>query len=397
VLYNTPIWFDTRATLECKWLIENIGEDNIFKISGNPVKPSYTTPKAMWFKNNLPKIYNNTNKFLQSNSYVVYKLTNCFSQDKSQGYAHFFYNMKTASYDQDLCEQMGLNISHYPDIFDCHSVVGAVTKKASLETGLPIGIPVVAGGLDAACGTLGAGVCMKNQTQEQGGQAGGMSICLDEPISNKNLILSNHIVPDLWLLQGGTTGGGGTVKWFSEEFEISMKEIDNQAKKVRAGSEGVIFLPYMAGERSPIWDENAKGVYYGLDFSKTRGHLARATMEGVAYSLRHNLEVAKKAGASVDKLYAMGGSANSEVWMQIKADITGLPILIPNSDNASTLGAVILAGVGTGIYNSFSEAVSKTITIKKEYTPNKDNKEIYDYHYAKYLELYENLKGVMAK
>lgn len=247
------------------------------------------------------------------------------------------------------------------------------------------------------------------QTQEQGGQAGGMSICIDECKSDIRLILGAHVVPDLWLLQGGTVGGGGAVNWFEKEFCFeerviakgnstnSFYEMDKTASEIPVGSEGMVFLPYLAGERSPIWDTNAKGVFYGIDFSKTKAHFSRAVMEGVAFSLRHNLECAKDAGAEVEVLCAMGGAANSRLWTQIKADVTGKKIVVPSSDTATALGAAILAGVGTGIYESFEQAVELTVENKREHTPNEENKAVYDKAYKKYLRIYENLKETMSE
>ena len=182
-----------------------------------------------------------------------------------------------------------------------------------------------------------------------------------------------------------------------ETGKSSLVLLNEIAQKVAPGSDGVVFLPYMSGERSPIWDPTAKGVFYGLDFSKTKGHFVRAAMEGVALSLKHNLDVAYEAGASVSELRAMGGSANSLLWTQIKADVTGKKIIVPSSDTATTLGAVILAGVGIGMYSSFEEAVDKTVVIKREHEPNPSNREVYDRNYETYLQLYEQLKGVMAR
>ncbi len=162
-----------------------------------------------------------------------------------------------------------------------------------------------------------------------------------------------------------------------------------------AGSDGVIFLPYMSGERSPIWNPKAKGVYYGLDFSKTKGHFIRAAMEGVAFSLRHNLEVAEKAGAHVEVMRAMGGSANSLLWTQIKSDVTGKPIVVPASDTATTLGAAMLAGVGVGMYQDFEEAVKLTVQSKRAHEPQEEKRAVYDEAYQKYLQIYENLKQMM--
>jgi xylulokinase len=397
-LYNTPIWYDTRAVSETAFLEEKIGFNKIFQTCGNPLKPSYTTPKALWFKNNFPGVYNNTYKFLQSNSYIAYKLTGAFSQDKSQGYGHFFYDTEQCCYNTGLCAEMGLDINKFPAIYDCHAVIGKITPKAAEETGLPKGIPVMAGGLDAACGALGAGVYKAGQTQEQGGQAGGMSICVAQRLKNEKLISGNHAVPGLWLLQGGTVGGGGTVKWFSETFKMNFSEIDAEASEITDSEDRVnedwtnevLFLPYMAGERSPIWDENAKGMFFGLSYSTTRGHLARAVMEGVAYSLKHNLETAEKAGAAISALNAVGGAADSGVWTQIKADITGKIIQVTNSGAATVWGAAILAGVGIGAYKNFAEAAEKTIKIKKIYYPRANSN--YGKNYEKYLKLYENTK-----
>ena len=153
----------------------------------------------------------------------------------------------------------------------------------------------------------------------------------------------------------------------------------------------------MSGERSPIWDPDAKGIYYGLDFSKTKAHFIRSSMEGVAYALKHNLDVAKEAGAEVSVLRAMGGSANSLLWTQIKSDITGKPIIVPSSDTATTLGAVILAGVGVGMYESFEEAVALTVKEKRSHEPNVENADVYQKNYEVYLELYRNLKETMKK
>ena len=407
VLANTPIWMDTRAGDICTRLKSEIGEDVIFDLCGNPVEPMYTMPKILWFKENMPEVYTKTYKILQSNSFIVYRLTDEISQDISQGYGLHCFDMKKGIWDKKMCEKLGLDINMLPKrIYKCHEVVGCITEKAASLTSLATGTPVVAGGLDAACGTLGAGVINNGQTQEQGGQAGGMSICLDKYKSDKSLILGYHVVPDKWLLQGGTVGGGGVIRWFEKEFcELerhmaeksngnSFDEMNNEAREINKGSDGVVFLPYMSGERSPIWDKKAKGVFYGLDFSKTRAHMIRACFEGVAFSLKHNLDVAEQAGAYVEKLYATGGSANSILWTQIKADVTGKQIVVPSSDTSATMGAAMLAGVGVGIYKDFEDAVSKCVKIVRKHEPDSVN-QVYIKNYKTYLQLYRNLKELM--
>ena len=409
VLTNTPIWMDTRADDICRELSEKVGEQRIFEVAGNSLQPSYSTAKIIWYQRNMPQVYENIDKVLQSNSYIAYRLTGQMTQDLSQGYGFHCFDMHTGTWDQAMCEALGIPAHILPDIHPCHEVIGTVTKAAAAQSGLAEGTPVVAGGLDAACGTLGAGVIQAGETQEQGGQAGGMSICIDSYKADPRLILSCHVVPGKWLLQGGTTGGGGAMRWLEKEFgafereegrrtgKSSLDLFNEEAGNVAPGSDGLIFLPYMAGERSPLWNPYAKGVYYGMDFGKTKGHFIRAVMEGVAMSLRHNLEVAAEAGASVDVLRAMGGSANSLLWTQIKSDVTGKPVIVPSSDTATTLGAAILAGVGVGIYEDFEEAVKLTVENKRYHVPNQADRNIYDRNYRKYLSLYEHLKDMMVQ
>lgn len=409
VLTRNPIWMDTRSNEICAVLNKDAGQANIFELSGNPLKAQYSTGKVLWYKQHLPEVYSKTDKILQSNSFIVYKMTGEMTQDVSQGYAYHCFDMRNACWNSEMAKALGIELRLLPELTACHDVVGKVSEAASRLMGLLPGTPVVAGGLDAACGTLGAGVIHQGETQEQGGQAGGMSICMENYHAHPDLILGCHVVPNRWLLQGGTTGGGGVVRWFDEQFGFEehqkaaqlggspLKYLDILIKEIPAGSEGLVFLPYMAGERSPIWNENAKGVYFGLDFSKTKAHMARASLEGVAFALKHNIEVAESAGANVGTLRATGGSANSRVWTQIKADVTGKAIDIPGSGFETTLGAAILAGVGVGVYKDFDDAVSKTIRVKQTYTPNEENQEVYEKGYQMYRSLYETLKPMMHK
>lgn len=397
VLCNTPIWTDVRAKGACKSIAEIVAEDELFSVCGNPLQPSYTLPKILWYKENRPDVYQSASHILQSNSFIVYRLTGAVTQDVSQGYGFQCFNMKTARWEETIIRALGIKRELFPEIYPCHAVVGRVTKAASALTGLLEGTPVVAGGVDAACGTLGAGVISAGQTQEQGGQAGGMSACIDTYAADKRLILGFHVVPDKWLLQGGTTGGGGALKWLRGVFspECSFAEMSELAKTVAPGSDGVVFLPYMAGERSPIWNPDATGVFFGLNYAKTRAHIIRAVMEGVAYALRHNLETADSAGAKIGTLRAMGGSANSRVWTQIKSDVTGHAVEVPASDTATTLGAAIIAGVGVGVFPGFEAAANACVLVNRTHTPDKSTSDVYAKGYDTYRKLYQNLAPMM--
>lgn len=397
VLANTPIWFDTRSEKQVKDLQERIGDERVFQLNGNIFRSTHMTPKYKWFQEERPDIYQKTAHFLSSNAFIVMKLTDQVSSDYSQNYGVHFFDTTNMRYDNELTKEMGLNPNLFPPAFACHEIVGKVTEKAAIETGLASGIPVVAGGLDAATGTLGCGVLENGETQIQGGQAGGMSICEDEPRSAKELIISPHVVPGRWLLQGGTVGGGGVLRWLKESFltDKSFNEITELAASSPVGSNGVLFFPYMAGERSPIWNPKAKGVYYGLSFERNKADMIRSSMEGVVLSVAHNFQIAYQLGIRVEELdiYAMGGMANSEFWMQIFCDVLDREIKIASSDTATNLGTIILAGVGIGLYDDFSVA-KDFAKVQRKQEPNKENVRIYKDVLEEYLRISEGLQGL---
>lgn len=408
VLARTPIWMDHRSEAECAEMNHRLG-DLPFRLSGNPLTSPYTTGKILWFRNNRPDVFAHTYQILQSNSFIAYRLTGVLSQDPSQGYGIHCFDIRRGNWDAEMAEQLGIPMGFLPEIYPCHAIIGGVTAAAAAQTGLCEGTPVAAGGLDAACAALGAGVLHDGETQEQGGQSGGMSICTGTFASDPRLILCAHVIPGKWLLQGGTVGGGGIMRWITREFcayeklreaetgQRVLSQLDALAEQIAPGSDGLVFLPYMAGERTPIWDADAKGVFYGMDFSKTRAHFIRAAMEGAAFSLRHNLDAAESCGAVVSEMRATGGCANSLLWTQIKADICRKPIMVPGSDNATNLGAALLAGVGVGFYRDFEDAVRSTVRITRSHAPDPSTFDKYERNYGIYLELYQKLKDTMKK
>jgi xylulokinase len=406
VLARTPIWMDTR----CQSIVEELGltvsTTDILRLSGNPLSPNYATAKLIWFQRNSPDVYARTRWFLQSNSLIVMALTGVATQDHSQGYGFHFVDIATGQVDAAMAARLGIDVTRLPKAVEPTAVVGRVTKAAALLTGVPEGTPVVAGGLDAACGALGAGVREVGQTQEQGGQAGGMSICVSAPVANDRLILSRHVVPDMWLIQGGTVAGSASLAWLgrvvgqAEQDSAAragmglFEEISALVERVEAGADGLVFLPYLCGERSPIWDADARGAFVGLTLGTDRGQLYRAVMEGVAMALRHNLEVARVGGAQVRELLAVGGATRSPVWMQIKADVTGLPVVVTADQNASPLGAAMLAAVGAG-GRDFEELTSSWVRNASRYLPQRQHQERYDRLYAVYAGLYPALSQSM--
>ena len=397
VLCPTPIWMDTRSADICAELHERLGIERFRRTSGNPLQAGFTFPKIIWYQRNLPEVYKKAVSILQSNSFAVLRLTGKLSQDTSLANCLGCFDLASGTYDLALCRDAGVREELLPPLFAPHEVVGTVTREAALATGLAEGTPVVAGGLDTACDALGAGVIHAGEVQELGGQSGGMNICIDTPITDPRLLTGRHVVPDRYLLQGGTVGGGAILRWFSDTFEggsADFAESDRAAEAIPAGADGLVLLPYLAGERTPLWDPDAKGVYYGLSYSKTRAHFYRANLEAAAYALRHNLEAAREAGADFHKLIATGGAAKSPLWTQIKSDVTGYAVAVPEAFSTAAYGAALLAGVGTGVFSSFDEAVSG-IRITRTHAPDESARSAYDKAYDTYRALYDSLKPLM--
>jgi len=398
VLFSNPIWMDCRAEEICKEMVEKVPFDEIFALCGNPVAPTYTTPKILWFAREYPEVFKQVYKVLQSNSYFVYKLTGKFTQDISQGYGLHFFDIRNGKWDNEMAKSLGVCPDLMPELYASSQVVGTITLEAARATGLLPGTAVIAGGLDAACSNLGAGVSESGQAQAQGGTAGGMSLCTETPIAHPKLILGNHVAKNRWLLQGGTVGGGGVIRWLKESIlgEACYDEMSRLAEQSCAGAGGLIFLPYMSGERSPIWDRASQGVFFGLDYSKSKKDIIRAAMEGVAFSLLHNINTAFEVNVGADSFNLVGGIANSKVWMQILSDVTGKPFCTPSSDTGTNLGAAILAGIGIGVYRDEKEAIQRTVRIKDVYEPNVVRHEAYQVYYNTYRKIYDDLKDTMS-
>ncbi|MCA0295841.1 MAG: carbohydrate kinase [Actinobacteria bacterium] len=402
VLANSPIWMDTRCQPLCDEILATVPASEVLALAGNRLSPSYSTAKAIWFERERPDVHARTRWFLQCNSVVVMALTGVASQDRSQDYGWHFIDVATGRADRAAAARLGVDADRIPTSVEPTTVVGGVRAAVAARTGVPEGTPVVAGGLDAACGTLGAGVVRPGQTQEQGGQAGGMSIAMDAPVADERLILSRHVVPGLWLLQGGTVAGAASLAWLTrvvgEAERLAAQaggrdvyeEVSALADGAPVGSGGLVFLPYLSGERSPIWDSDARGAFVGLTLATGRGELYRAVMEGVAMALRHNLEVAASAGAQVAELLAIGGATKSPLWMQIKADTTGLPVVVAANPNATPLGAAMLAAIGTGAGDA-AELVARWVQRGTAFAPDAAAGARYDLLYRTYAGLYPAL------
>ena len=402
-LGRTPLWYDTRSQAECGEIRATVGEEAVFETSGNPIQPYYTYPKVRWFRKRYPEKAGKIRHILTSNGWIVYKLTGRQCTDYTQAYGYPFFNMEKRCWDAAMMAALGESAGLYPPLCESTAIAG-VTGRDAEAYGLCAGIPVAAGGLDAACGAAGAGVIDPSALHEQSGSAGGMSICQTEYHAAKGLIMGCHVVPGEWLLQGGTVGGGSLVPWLRGTLCDPRDETPagEQLQRLFALAEAAVptessplFLPYMAGERSPIWNPSAVGVFFGLDFTTSRGDMVRAVLEGAAMALRHNIETAFPQEPPKAVLRAVGGASRNPLWMQLKADITGCPICAVQGDEATGIGCAMVAGVAAGVYASFAEAADRLVALGKTYTPDPARKALYRARFAKYLALYDHLRDMM--
>jgi len=411
-LQPAMIWLDRRAEQETRWLRSLPEADELINLDANPLDAAYITPKLLWLKKNYPDSFNSAHKFLEATGFIVSRFTGNFVCDTTQAYGYHFFDMRNEAWDQQAAEKIGIPVEKMPRL--CHSaeVVGTVTEKAAEQTGLTSGIPVIAGCLDAAAGALGSGVIKPGQTNEQGGQAGGVGISLDHVLVEPRLIFSHHVIPGQYLLQAGTVGGG-SLSWFRDQFghpEVNAANLigqnpfelfSRQVEKSEPGANGLIFLPYMAGERTPLWSSIARGVFFGLSYSTRRADMLRAIMEGCAFAVYDNLQIAEEHGVLVDEFLGSGGAIQSAVWCQIKADIYGKPFIIARradgGEGGHGLGLFALAAYGVGLCKDIGACVSDLLPTRQVFETSTENHALYQELFGVYRSLSRKLTDDFAQ
>ncbi|HLO32806.1 MAG TPA: FGGY family carbohydrate kinase [Anaerolineales bacterium] len=411
-LYPAMIWLDRRAEQETNWLKSLPEADALVNLDANPLDAAYITPKLVWLKKNQPEIFNSAYKFLDATGFIVSRFTGTFVCDYTQAYGYHFFDMRNQEWDQQAAQGIGIPIEKMPQLCGSTEIAGSVTERAAAQTGLKPGIPVIAGCLDAAAGALGSGVIKPGQTNEQGGQAGGVGISLDHVLVEPRLIFSHHVIPGQYLLQAGTVGGG-SLSWFRDQLghpEVSAGELigqnpfelfSRQAERSRPGANGLIFLPYMAGERTPLWSSIARGVFFGLSYNTKRADILRAIMEGCAFAVYDNLQIAAEHGVLVDEFLGSGGAIQSAVWCQIKADIYGKPFIVARradgGEGGHGLGLFALTTYGVGLRPDIGTCVSDLLPARQVFEPSTGNHALYQELFAVYRSLSRKLMDDFAR
>lgn len=402
------LWIDRRSEAECAWLKSAIGLEKCSKISGNQIDPYFGGPKFLWFRNNRPKLFAKTSKILLGSNYVVYHLTGSTVADHSvAGLCAPCYDYRKKQWSEEICEEMQIPIELLPELHHSQEIIGEITAEASRKTGLKKGTPVVTGGGDFACSTLGVGVIEEGEACEMLGTAGNILMPLNSPaLFDIRLLNTSHVVEGKYLTLGSIYSGG-VLQWFRNELskseQVEAKEkgisayrlLDQLASGVPLGSDGLIFLPYLMGERTPIWDVYARGVYLGITPYHTKAHLYRAVLEGIGYALNHIVEIVASQ-ISVREIVAVNGGAKSRFWRQIISDIMGIPQIYIAETGGAPLGDAILAGIGCGIFKD-AKIVKKWIDKGERTEPIKNNHKTYQKYYELFRKSYEGLKNLFVE
>jgi len=398
------IWMDRRAEAEAARLDEGAGPGQIWRITGNRPDAFYVAPKLLWFRTHEPHLLARTHRFLQVNGYVNYRLTGQFGLDTAHAGLLQLRDYSTDEWSVPLCEACGVEPSQFPEVKPAHALQGDVTAAASASTGLRAGTPVMTGTVDSAAAALETGVVQPGVAAEMTGTSTVLIMPSDRTVTEPALIAMPHAIEGVHLLLGAMVASGASLRWFRDqlgqpEVEAASQQkgdpfdlLTQRAAEVPPGSQGVIFLPYMMGERSPVWHTNARGVFFGLSLATPKAALVRAILEGTAFALRHNAEVAERAGIRFSELRSVGGGTRSSLWNQIKADVLGVPVLLPEASIGAPFGDAILAGRGLGFYPDVGQALANMVRIKTRYEPKAANHSRYQAVYKVYRNLYEHLR-----
>ena len=408
VIRPSILWCDQRTQAQCDWITEKAGGlEGLLTYTNNQMLTGYTGGKILWLRDEEPDNFARMKVFVCPKDYIRFRMTGSVGIDVSDASGTGFYDVKNRRWSDGLIELAGLDKSIFPEAHESTELAGTVTKEVAALTGLPEGLPCYYGGGDAVIQTTGAGLVKPGTLGVVIGTSGNVSMALDKyednPHGDLQLFCGNE--PGLWLAFGCTLTAGGAYRWYRDELckaeDIQAKAegrnvydvMGELAEESVPGAHGVVFTPYLTGERCPYPDPNARGSFYGLTLGTKKGDITRSVMEGVTYSLRQLVDI-MGSFAKNEKVYASGGGSVSPLWRQMQADIFNLPVYTMSAaSEGGAYGAILVAGVGAGIWKNLGEAV-KVIRAETETLPNPENQAAYNDTYEIYGKLYHALKPV---
>lgn len=410
VLRRALLWNDQRTQAECDWITETIGHARLVEWLSNPVLTGFTAGKIIWLRNHEPETYARVRKVLLPKDYVRYRLTGEYATEVSDASGTALFNVRRRAWCTEVLDALDIPAAWMPPVYESPEVSGRLSASGAAATGLPAGTPVVGGGGDQAAGAVGAGVVETGIVSSTVGTSGVVFAFSDTPRVDPQLRLHTfcHAVPGKWHLMGVMLSAGGSLQWYRDAFCQPEKVVAGalgqdpyalicaEAATAPVGSEGLLFLPYLTGERTPYPDADARGVLFGLTRRTDRSAVARAILEGVAFGLRDSFAIMEAMQLPIQQVRAGGGGARSALWRQIQADVSGYAHVTLHVDEGPAFGAALLAGVGAGIYGSVEEGCGTTLQIRDSIDPIGGNRGIYQALYGVYQALYAHLKDDFA-
>jgi len=402
------IYLDKRSAPICARLSTTELPTLLRRINGNPLDTSLVAPRLLWLKEQEPDSYARIAHLPPGSGCLAYRLTSERSFSLSEGAFTGLFDTARGQWSPELAGAWGLELDRFARLRAPHEVVGHITRTAAAETGLPAGIPVVAGTMDAAASVFGLGAMRGGQAIGMLGTSFSLLVAVERPLLGSGLLILHAATPGLWVLAGAVDAAGGALRWLrdevaAEEWEQARREggspyevMTRTAATVPPGADGLIFLPYLAGARAPEVDPHRRGVFFGLTLRHTRAHLIRAVLEGCAFGLRHNLDAVPSAGVEVDALRACGGAAASDLWVQIIADVCQVSLIRSDITETSCLGSAMLAGMGAGLYHDAAEAVAHIATRQETIVPRPELAQRYQPLYELFRQVDEALDRSFA-
>ena len=359
------IWADTRAQEEASTLIERVGHERAYDLLGHRIDATYSLPKLMWLRTHEPEAYGRATGFLLAKDFITLRLTGRRCTDPSDASGTDAYDQRAGTWSSLLLDAAGIDAALLPEVVPSATVAGGLQAAAAAVTGLREGTPVVVGGGDGACAALGAGLVRGGSGANATiGSSAWISVASDTPMRDPGLrlVTFDHVVPGHFVPLGAMQAAGASVDWLSDTLEVPkgppLARLLDAAGEVEAATDGLFFLPYLLGERSPIWNAHARGSFIGLSRHHAASHMARAVMEGVAFNLYTIFIALEGLVGRIEAVDAIGGGARSDAWLRILADTWGVPVRRRTIvDEANSLGAAVVGGVATGLIDDWDEAV----------------------------------------
>lgn len=399
VLRNAILWNDQRTQQQCDDIHAIIGKARFIQTSGNVALAGFTAPKILWVKENEPEVYARCAHVLLPKDFVRLKLTGEYAMDKADGAGTVLMDVAQREWSQTLLDELDIPVEWMPQLFEGTQVTGTITAQAARITGLTIGTPVVAGGGDQSAQAVGVGAVSSGVVALTLGTSGVVFTSTDQPFIEPEgkLHAFCHAVPGKWHLMGVMLSAAGSLRWYRDRFApgINYDDLLAPAGNIPAGSEGLFFLPYLSGERTPHPDPLARGAFIGLTVRHALAHCTRAVLEGVAFGLRDSFALLQSVGVgSIDQVRVSGGGAKSALWRQILADVLNAELVTVNTTEGAAYGAAILAAVGVDRWPTVEAACEELIKITSAVTPQPQHVEVYQTLYPLYRDLYPRLKPV---